>query len=62
MNDRVNITAAADEHTATAREEHERGEFAPLDVAVWRRVDMSDLYQVEILLTAGGPTVRVTVD
>ena len=62
MNDRVNITAAADEHTATAREEHERGEFEPLDVAVWRRSDMPSLCQVEFLLTSGGPTVRVTVD
>ena len=62
MNDRVNITAAADEQTATACEEHERGEFEPLDVDVWRRSDMPSLCQVEFLLTSGGPTVRVTVD
>ena len=62
MTDRVNITAAADEHTETAREEFNRGEFEPLDIAVWRRADMPDLYQVEFLLTCGGPTVRVTVD
>ena len=58
----VDITAAADEHTATARQEHAAGTFAPLDVAVWRRNDLPGMFQVEFLLTCGGPTVRVTVD
>tara|TARA_R110002020_G_scaffold35671_16_gene107467 strand:+ start:106 stop:450 length:345 start_codon:yes stop_codon:yes gene_type:complete len=59
---RVSITTAADEYTTDAREEFERGEFEPLDVAVWRRADMPDVYQVEFLLSCGGPTVRVTID
>ena len=59
---RVDIFTAANEYTTDAREEFERGEFDPLDVAVWRRVGMPDSYRVEFLLTCGGPTVRVTVD
>ena len=59
---RVSINTASAEYTTDAREEFERGEFDPLDIAVWRRADMPDLYQVEFLLTCGGPTVRVTVD
>lgn len=33
-----------------------------LDVAVFRRVGMPEVYRVEFLITCGGPTVRVTVD
>jgi len=61
---RVFLIDYADELTERLRDERYSEDFWKnfLDIALYRRTGMPEVYRVEFLLTCGGPTVRVTVD